>query len=119
LGDKAVRAGFVVAGVTEPPGRGENLFVEDREERGENFIAEAPLGPDRWVAGLECWTTASSAARTTPIPHTPFGSATGPKMMTVPSQMFVPIWTCLEKVERFPWMKGEFDDEAEGIYARV
>ncbi len=28
-------------------------------------------------------------------------------------------WTCLEKVESFPWMKGELDDEAEGIYARV
>jgi hypothetical protein len=28
-------------------------------------------------------------------------------------------WTCLEKVEGFPWMKGELDDEAEGIYARV
>jgi hypothetical protein len=29
------------------------------------------------------------------------------------------VWTCLEKVESFPWMKGELDDEAEGIYARV
>jgi hypothetical protein len=29
------------------------------------------------------------------------------------------IWACLEKVESFPWMKGELDDEAEGIYARV
>jgi hypothetical protein len=29
------------------------------------------------------------------------------------------LWTCLEKVESFPWMKGELDDEAEGIYARV
>jgi hypothetical protein len=25
-------------------------------------------------------------------------------------------WTCLEKVESFPWMKGELDDEAEGIW---
>jgi Histidine kinase-, DNA gyrase B-, and HSP90-like ATPase len=31
----------------------------------------------------------------------------------------IQIWTCLEKVESFPWMKGELDDEAEGIYARV
>ena len=30
-----------------------------------------------------------------------------------------PEWTCLEKVESFPRMKGELDDEAEGIYARV
>gem|GEM_PF-5064181 len=29
------------------------------------------------------------------------------------------VWTCLEKVESFPWMKGELDDEAEGICARV
>ena len=28
-------------------------------------------------------------------------------------------WTCPDKVERFPEMKGELDDQAEGVYAGV
>ena len=30
-----------------------------------------------------------------------------------------PQWTCPEKVESFPEMKGELDDQAEGVYAGV
>ena len=28
-------------------------------------------------------------------------------------------WTCPDKVESFPEMKGELDDQAEGVYAGV
>ena len=28
-------------------------------------------------------------------------------------------WTCSDKVESFPEMKGELDDQAEGVYAGV
>jgi hypothetical protein len=28
-------------------------------------------------------------------------------------------WTCPDKVESFPEMKGELDDQAEGFYERV
>jgi hypothetical protein len=29
------------------------------------------------------------------------------------------VWTCFRKVESFLCMKGELDDEAEGIYERI
>jgi hypothetical protein len=51
-----------------------------------------------------------SAAATSRLP-----SPERTKTSTMPTDN----WTCLEKVESFPWMKGELDDEAEGIYARA